>query len=216
MHRFVLAALAIGLSTPAWGQAFNQIDHRYLYLQADYLDDVEFSAGGVEDEGDGYGGKAVVSMSPHAFFALEYHTIDIDDSDLDTTAIGLGLRTEVVESVDLQGSANYEHVDLVVPGLVDDDTGGLGLRLGLRFFLTDRLELAAEGRWADLGELRLLGVDLDVESRFAVFSGIFRFTDSLALVGEYLTGEYEFEGPGGVADLDRDDVRLGLRWYLDS
>lgn len=212
----VLAALAAVFVAPAWGQGFNQLDERYLYLQADYIEDAELESGGATEDGDGYGAKAVVSMSPHAFVSLDYHSIDNSDNDVDTGSFGLGLRTAVLPALDLYGSAHYEHIDLAIPGLAAGDTQGVGGRLGLRLFLGKHLELSAEGRWADFGDEYLAGGadDTEVSSSFAVAGAVFRFTDALAFTAEYLTGEYELEG-GINADVERDDLRLGLRWYLD-
>lgn len=211
----VLAALAAVFVAPAWGQGFNQLDERYLYLQADYIEDAELESGGATEDGDGYGAKAVISMSPHAFVSLDYHSIDNSDGDLDTGSFGLGLRTAVIRALDFYGSAHYEHIDLTISGLGAGDTQGVGGRLGLRLFLGERLELSAEGRWADFGDEYLGGgADTEVNSSFAVAGAVFRFTDALAFTAEYLTGEYELEG-GINADVERDDLRLGLRWYLD-
>lgn len=215
MRYTALAAIAAAVFVaPAWGQASNRLDLRYMYLQADYVEDSEVDHPTGKEDGDGWGAKARIAASAHAFVALEYHSVDNSNGRLYSAAAGLGLRTALLEWLDLYGTANYERFNLAIPGVIDDDADGYSGALGLRLFLGERLELSAEGRLADFGDKRIGGSQTDIDSAFYSLGAVFRFTDALALSAEYLTGEYEFEG-GVDADVDRDDVRLGLRWYLD-
>jgi hypothetical protein len=199
---------------PAWAQ-MNQIDSRYFYLQADYIRDAELEAQGETEDGDGWGAQSRISFTPHAFLSLDYHSIDNSNGDLDTAAAGLGLRTALYERLDLHGSVHYEYLDLRVDGLGSGDADGYSGRLGLCLFPVHQIEFHVEGRWADFGEEKIAGVDIDIDSQFINAGMVLNFTEALASTAEYLTGEYELDGPDGSADVDREDLRVGLRWYLD-
>lgn len=219
--KYVITLAALLLAGPALSQMSAQTDNRYTYIQADYIADGEVEVPGVSEDGDGYGAQLSASISPHVLFGFEYHTLGNSGGDTDTFFVSLGLRTalmdDLVDDLDLYGQVGYDDVEFSVPGFFKGDTNGPGARAGLRWWPIDELELAAEIRLADYGDQDILGatnVDIDYEG-FSV-NALYRITDSLALGAEYLDGTYEFQHlrTADTVDLDRSDLRLNVRYYL--
>lgn len=215
--KYVIILAALLLAGPALSQISAQTDGRYTYIQADYIADGELEVLDFNEDGDGYGGILSTSISPHVLFGVEYHTLGNSHGDTDTFFVWLGLRMALAENLDLYGQAGYDDVELSIPAFFKGDTNGPGARIGLRWWPIDALELAAEIRLADYGDHDIRGAtNVDIDYEGVSVNALYRISDSFALGVEYLDGTYEFEHlpVAGTVDLDRSDLRLNVRYYL--
>jgi hypothetical protein len=202
------------LAGAAWGQGIERTAGRYLYVQGEYIDGSEFELLGGDVDGDGYGADLSVPMTSNTFVYMHYDTVGSGSSDVDTFSGGIGGNITVSQGLDLYGIVSYEHIDATLGG-GDADLDGYGVRLGARYFEIDQLELNAEVRYADYGRERGFGfADLGIDGSFLALGGAYSFTERLVLTAEFLAGEYELQVPGGTVDLDREDISLGVRWYI--
>lgn len=219
--KYVITLAALLLAGPALSQTPAHTDSRYTYIQADYIADGELEVPGISEDGDGYGAEVSASIAPHVLFGFEYHTLGNSGGDTDTIFVSLGLRMALmdnhVDDLDLYGLVGYDDVELSVPGFFKGDTNGPGARAGLRWWPIDELELGTEIRWADYGDEDIIGIsNVGINYQAFTVSALYSITDSFALGAEYLDGTYEFKNIPvlDTIDLDRSDLRLNVRYYL--
>lgn len=214
--RYCLFLLGLALAGTAWGQGDDPTAGRYFYLQGDYIGDSSLKLLGDNADGDGYGVDLSVPMTPHAFVYAHYDTIAGDNNgDLSTVSGGIGGNITASEGLDLYGIVSYERFDATL-GNSAGDLAGYGVRFGARYLEVDQLELGAEVRYVDYGSEQAFGFNDDVglDGLFVSIGGAYSVSENFALTAEYLTGKYELGLPGGNNDLDRDDLSVGVRWYI--
>lgn len=217
MRHAITGLLLAATASPAFAQSAFLMPEvpRYFYLQGDYVEDAELEGNVGSTDGDGYGGSLWVPLSARSFFTADYRTVDNDQGDLDELAFGVGLHGPITPMLDAYGTLNFDRLELAFGGN-DFDANGFGARAGLRAFLVDeRVELFGEGQYSDYGDADIGGgAEVDVEGRFLTAGVVVNLTPAVALHAEYRTGTYELDFQG-TTDVDRDDVTLGVRVYLD-
>lgn len=201
MKKMVLfgALLALPLAATAEGLSYNHVDVNWV---ADT--ELDFSGLGSVD-GDGFSLDGVFSVSDMVYILGGYEdlTYDGNGGDLDLTNIraGVGAHSNAYTGgVDIFGNLTYEDIELEVPGDSADDSG-FGLEIGARMPLGTAADAYVSYQYQDIG---------DLEGNFFRLGGAYNFMPNWAAIAEYKTGEYEVDGLN--IDLDRDDLRIGVRY----
>lgn len=217
MRHAITGLLLAATASPAVAQSTFVMPEvpRYFYLQGDYVEDAELEGNVGSTDGDGYGASLWVPTSQMSFVTVDYRTVDNDQGDLDELTFGIGLHGALTPALDLYGTINYDRLELDL-GSQDFDANGFGARAGLRAFLMDdRVELFGEGQYSDYGDADVGGgAKVDVQGQFLTGGIVVNITPAVGLHAEYRTGTYELDFQG-TTDVDRDDVTLGVRVYLD-
>jgi hypothetical protein len=144
----------------------------YTGLDVSYVD-VEFDSGPVNLNGDGYRFSGSMQINDR-LFALGRWEEQSYDLGIDGTeyALGIGYRHALSNTLDLIGTASYEHAEVNVAGFGFDDDG-LGLGAGLRAQLAAFLQVEASLNYVDLDGS---GSDTSVD-----LLGRYYFTDRFAI-----------------------------------
>ena len=180
---FVLFILTFG-SSAVVAEGFD-----YSFVGAGYT-----SAKVTGDTGDGFGvgGSAALSDSWHIFAGYESLGFDFD-TDISSLSIGAGFNTPISESIDVVAQVAYLSVDVDTP-LGSASESGYGIGVGLRAWVSERVELNGSITYADLGD----GAD---------------DTSCGAGVQFYVTEQVSIGLGLGYAD-DVDTYTLGARFYF--
>ncbi len=142
----VLDPVAAFVASPAPALQDNPSGFSYTFVEANYL---WFEPDAIDEELDGVEIKASLEIFLNIFLQGSYTTLS-DDSDLDLYRIGAGWHMPIGNTLDVYGILSYASSEL--EGVTDVDEDGLAANVGLRFYLTDRLELNGEAEWLDLDE----------------------------------------------------------------
>jgi len=164
--RSSLAVLLLVFSASASAEGFD-----YNYLDLGY-GTIEFDDLNVDGDGFEIGGSYAVSDAFHVF--VDYNAADLDfNVDATTWDAGFGYNMGLSDTIDLVADLSYEYVEFDVPQFGSADDNGLGLGVGLRFAVGDRLELDAGVKYIDLE-------DSGDDTGYSL-GGLYDFTDSFSL-----------------------------------
>ena len=137
-------------------------------------------------------------------------TVETGSDEFDYTDIrgGIGLKWSVGFTTDLYAELAYESIDFdlgeLVPGAnFDTDNQDIGGSLGVRYMMTDDLELRAFGRYSNHADVDLTTGEFDSGSTYG--AGLsWQFVRGLSLVADYEGGEFTRWSLGFRLDLDED------------
>ena len=185
MSRSSLAILLMVFAVSASAEDFD-----YSFAQANYSQ-IDIDGAG---DGDLLGLDLSFAISDSFHLVGGFGTGDVDTplGDIDVTAwhAGLGFNTELSQTIDLVARLSYVYDELELAGVSVDDSG-IGLGLGLRFAVSDRVQANAGIDYDDVSEET--GISLDFQ---------FSLTDSFAV------------GLGGSWSDDTTGYGVGGRWYF--
>lgn len=145
------ALLATVLSTSASASAQDEA-MSYTYIDGGYVNtEIDHP---LNVDGDGLGVRGSFAITDRVFLLGDYTSQDLDyNIDFDQLEVGVGGHMPLADALDVVGSVSYLYTDVDVgPGDTDDNAIGLGL--GLRGQLTDRLEIEGGVQYADVNVLR--------------------------------------------------------------
>lgn len=203
-------ALIAVLAAPAGAWAASP---SYDHIEGYYAVDSTLSALGDNLDGDGFGFIGSLSLTDRVFVRGWYDEVEntdgTDEADTETWQVGAGVRHPLSESLDVFGVLGYEDIDLVEA--VDGD--GPAIEVGLRWQADPRIEFNTFARFVDYGDV---GGGTELDGRFHGFGIAYELFPGLAVTTDYRNGEYEVASGGGGGEIDRDDVRVGVRWNFDG
>lgn len=155
------------------------------------------------NEGDGFDIGISADVTDELYVFGEYDVADYDldfggDAEFTTISIGIGAKKQLGTKAQGYAAVSFENVELDSAG--SEDESGFGVRLGV--------EAPVYGSFWLNGELYYLNVD-ETDGVFFKGRAGYSITPELGIYTEYRGGEYD----DGGADLDRNDVLLGL--YLN-
>lgn len=162
MRRVLLATLLVlGFA----GTANAEFD--YTFVQLNYSQ-IDFDNG----DGDAFGisGSYALTNEFHVFGGAEFSDLDFG-VDASVWAAGFGYNTELTPDLDIVAQALLQSVQVDTP-FGDGDDSGLGFNLGLRYGLSDLVELNAGINYVNLDD----SGDTTAFSAAALFNVTARFT----------------------------------------
>lgn len=195
----------------------------YSYMQGLYTVDgsVDLPQNGNGAQTSDLGGfqlKLSLGLSDHIFGRAEYSEISIDkldNGDYRFFSVGGGAHFSIGSdwyAFDLFGLASFETIQ---GGDFDYDASGYGLKAGIRWLPTDRIEIAPFYEYFDYGELDKTNTTVD-GSRYGV-QALFSITDSFAITAVYQANNLELENSKGGGPLEFEDkTSVGIRYYFAS
>lgn len=188
------ALLALPFAAAAEGLSYN-------YAELNWVADTELETNGGSADGDGFDLGGVFSINENLYILGNYEDVTYDgnggDLDLTTIAVGVGFHSNTYTgSIDVFGNLTFEDLELDVAGF-SADGNGFGLEIGARTELAENLDGFIAYQYKDVD---------DLEVNYFSIGGTWSFNPNWGVALEYRTGEYK------EADLDRDDIRLGLRY----
>lgn len=146
MLRITGIALLCALAAPALAESpsYNFIEGAYQRTDID--------AGFADVDGDGFGIGGSFEIGDMWQLVGSYATADLDFGiDFDQLMLGGGFHAPITDTVDLVANLMYVRVDVSGAG-GDADDDGLGMSVGVRSFVVDRLELAGFIEYVDLDD----------------------------------------------------------------
>lgn len=186
--------LALGLALPLCAQAQGYLD---VYYTASADIKVDSTLGSGDDEGDGFGLRALAPISDTAALTAEYQSNTYDDSNLDIDQLRLGLG--IVGPT--RSGVLVEYLDLDVDG---DQADGFGIHLRLSGDPKQGLYFYGQAGYLmlqdDVEDIRGLEFSLGLAAPLGPTSHLFFDFRRSQLEGESSQDELEFS-----------DLRLGLR-----
>jgi opacity protein-like surface antigen len=141
LRSIALLVLTLG-STTVLADGFS-----YSFIGAGYA-----RAEVVDETGDGFGigGSAALGDNWHIFAG--YQSLGFDfDIDLSALSAGVGFNTPISEKIDVVAQVAYLYAEADTPlGSVDDN--GYGVSVGLRAWVSERVELDGSIAYSDFGD----------------------------------------------------------------
>lgn len=190
----------------AAGQSVWASELSYTYVEVEYIADVELDYGdGYKFDGDGFGVAASYEFSERFFVSASYHDGSGDftlgakrySTDLEVLRAGLGMHSQISETLDWVISADYVDLETKVGSISADDDDGYIIELGVRGLAADSVEY----------NVAIVRSDSDIggsETGFRV-GGRYHFGDSnVSLGAEYVRYFSEF-----------DLIEVGLRYQFN-
>ncbi len=150
MKRITTTTGLVAISILAISTNATPAEFSYSYLEGNYLSIVDSSDGpGVDGEGLGVTGS--FAISPMLAIGINYKEYDFDrvsgfKVDVTQTQIGLTAHTAISPNMDILGSINFLDAELVANDgffLLRDDDTGYSAGIGLRYMLSNTVELNA-------------------------------------------------------------------------
>jgi len=139
----LLAILALGVAGTA------NAEFNYNFVQVSY-GQVDFDDLDVDGDSLGLSGSFALTNEFHLFAGAEFADLDFG-VDATAWAAGFGYNTAITPVVDVVAQLSFQSVDVDTPFGSADDTG-FGLSVGLRYALTQMVELNAGINYVDLDD----------------------------------------------------------------
>ncbi|MEO6079509.1 MAG: hypothetical protein ABIQ86_07010 [Steroidobacteraceae bacterium] len=140
-----LMALGVGGSAvAAEGFSYNNLEVSYVLTEVDALN----------LEGDGFAIGGSVAFNDHVFGFSSINDIDYDSGSgisISVISLGVGFNWAVAQNLDLVSGLSYEHLKLKISGVGSASDDGVGVNVGLRGRLGDRVELTSGVKYSDFG-----------------------------------------------------------------
>jgi hypothetical protein len=220
-----LSLLLLTFTAPA--MAADEFD--YTYLELGYSIDSTIEAFGMSfDSDDSYRVDVSYQLHPHLFATAQYFSAGYDfegdaDYGLSGYSLGAGYTGHVgggdAIPVDWFAVLSYEHSDThsqLHDVNYDEGRDGVGLKVGIRAAVTDRLELLFNAYEQSYGNDPLL-LNGDLNGLSFELGGALQLWDNYSLTASYRTGELDYltlpNYPSKYKlELDRDELFVGLRY----
>ena len=149
MLRSVLFTTLLAMSASAGAQGFD-----YDFLSVGYSR-LNFDAGGVDVDGDGFGINGSLEVSESFFITAGYGFGELEEQgvelDLDTLTVGVGWHTPLSDVVDFVTTLSYERVEASALGFSADDDG-IGIGVGMRFQASEQIEFNGGINYVEMDE----------------------------------------------------------------
>lgn len=198
------AILGVAASTSATADVSN-----YDYAQLDWVADGDVDVPGGSTGYDGFGAEGMKAIAENLLIGGGVDILEADrgSADADRYYAGFGMRRSFAVNRDYglsgYGLVTYERLEI---GSVDGN--GLGLRTGLRFDLTPRIEINPQLNYANYPDA--LGDDIDGWT-YGV-RGIYTVNPIFAVSLGIQQSNLDVES----VDVDlEDEIRLGARVYFE-
>jgi hypothetical protein len=220
-----LPVLLLAFATP--GIAADQFDYTYVEL-AYSIDSTIETFGDSLDSDDSYRVDVSYQVNPHIFATAQYYSAGYDfegdaDYGLSGYSLGVGYTGRISGDdaipVDWFAVLSYEysvtHSQLHDVNY-DEDRDGVGLKLGIRAAVTDRLELTFNAYEQSYGNDPLL-LNGDLNGLSFELGGVLQLRGDYSLTASYRTGELDYltlpNYPSEYKlELDRDELFVGVRY----
>jgi hypothetical protein len=220
-----LPLLLLAIALPA--TAADQFD--YTHLELAYSIDSTIETFGLSfDSDDSYRVDGSYEFNPRLFATAQYYSAGYDfedDADYGLYGYSLGVgykgRISGKDAVPVEWFAvlSYEHSETHSQlHDVDYDEGrdGVGLKLGIRAAVTDRLELMVNAYEQSYGNDPLL-LNGDLNGLSFELAGVLQLQGNYSLTASYRTGELDYltlpNYPSEYKlELDRDELFVGVRY----
>jgi hypothetical protein len=222
----LLAALAMTTAAAAQGPL------SYTYLDLEYgMDSTIQIYGGAFDSDDSYVVGGSWRFSKRFFLWGRFGEAGYDlrgnneHYSLTEGTLGLGyrvpLRRDADSPLDFISSLSYEYHDMGMTTAIAEETfnsGGVGLRVGVRAGITRHFELNGYVYWRGYGSDPLSLPD-GLDGLFFELGTALKVLPRLDLTLTFLTGELDYveltpvERPDQV-EVDRDELRVGVRFIF--
>ena len=228
MRRLTFIPVALLCVALAASESAAETPIDYSYLDIEYgIDSTIEMFGGSFDSDDGLAVTASWQIGERWYTLARYATngYDLQLRDkfyLEFLTAGAGYRYPIRQGetpIDLivQITLEYHTTKIETPPTITKISDeGLGLRSGFRALITPHFEVGAFSYYIGYGDLPLKFAD-ELDGLHFELTAALELSDRFTLVGTYLTGELDypflpgFEYPVQV-EVDRDDLRLGLRF----
>jgi hypothetical protein len=222
-----LAPLALLLAFAAPVGAADEFD--YTYVEFAYsIDSTIETFGDSFDSDDSYRVGGSYQINPHLFATAQYYSAGYDfegdaDYGLSGYSLGVGYTGRISGDdaipVDWFAVLSYEYSDThsqLHDVNYDEDRDGVGLKLGIRAAVTDRLELTFNAYEQSYGNDPLL-LNGDLNGLSFELGGVLQLQGDCSLTASYRTGELDYltlpNYPSEYKlELDRDELFVGVRY----
>lgn len=191
----------------------------YSYIQGLYVVDgnVDVSNGKTLDL-EGFQLKLSLGLTDHIYGRVQYSEIGIDkpdNGDYRFFSAGGGAHFPIGSDwyqFDVFGLVSFETIQ---GGDFDYDASGYGVRGGIRWQPTDRIEISPFYEYFDYGELDKTNTSVD-GSRYGV-QAVVGITDALAVTAVYQANDFDLKQAKSGNTLDfGDKTSVGIRYYFSS
>jgi hypothetical protein len=224
----LLSLLLLTFAEPV--TAADEFDDTYVEI-AYSIDSTIETFGSSFDSDDSFRIDGAYKFHPHLFATARYYSAGYDfegdaDFGLAGYSVGLGYAARIGggDSLPLEWFAvisyerNETHSQL---NDVDYDVGrdGVGLMVGIRAAITDRLDLTFNAYEQSFGDEMLL-LNGDLNGLSFELGGTLRLRGNCSLTASYRTGELDYltlanYPPEYKLELDRDELFVGLRYTFE-
>ena len=143
-----LGIFTLILAAPAMAA---ELDYNFIEIgyQTVEIDDV---LPGLDVDGDGFGIRGVVEVAEQWYIVAAYRSIDFDFGvDGDTLQLGGGYHVPISDRADLFADLSYLRAEASADGFASESDSGIGMRVGVRGMVSDRVELEGSLGYADFG-----------------------------------------------------------------
>lgn len=188
MQRYILSGvmLLVAATAAAEGVSYNYVQGGYQSVSID---------GGPDGDGFGIGGSLDFGNNWYGF--VNYGKASFDFGiDLDELAVGAGYHVDLTENTDFFGTLAYIDVSAGADGFGSIGENGLGVTIGVRGMVSEKLELKASASYVDFGN----GAD----------------GTSLGVAGWHSFGGDFALGISADFDENVSAYGIGVRWYFDK
>ena len=174
---------------------------------------------------DGHGVKfrGSVGTWKNLFANLDYTSSDIDvaalvsnaqgqfpaEDEFDFTSIraAVGIKWSLTPKTDIYGALSFDSTDFDFGSFAgedfDADDQDVGVTLGIRSMVGDRVELRAHARFSGVGDIDISTGEFDSDTLFSVGFG-YELIRGLSITGDYESGLFSNWNIGFRLDLDED------------
>lgn len=143
--KFASALIASAALLPLAAQAQSP---SYSYLDLAY---VETDIDGFSSNADGFALRGSFELTDSVFMFAGYTDQSIRNIDFETYNVGFGYAWSFAPTMDLYGKLSYVKAEVDGRGFSADDDG-YGIDVGIRSFVTDKLELEGVISYVDLSD----------------------------------------------------------------
>lgn len=142
-----VALVFIALPAAAGDFSYNYIEGGYSRFE---IDDV---LPGVNADGDGLGIRGSVDLANGVYLTGGYAKADFDFGvDFDQVDLGVGYHVELSPAADFFATLSYVRAEASVAGFGSADEDGIGIEIGVRGKMNERIELEGRLGYVDLGD----------------------------------------------------------------
>ena len=143
-----LGIFTLTLAAPAVAA---ELDYNFIEIgyQTVEIDDV---LPGLDVDGDGFGIRGIVEVADQWYIVAAYRSVDFDlGRDRDTLQLGGGYHVAISDRADLFADLSYLRDEASANGFASESDSGLGMRVGVRGMVSDRVELEGSLGYKDFG-----------------------------------------------------------------
>ena len=229
-ERIVAVLLLLAASSPALAQNVRYSWFEFAYAGQD-IDrsgsSTDILIGQTVDvsgsDGNGIRFRGSVGTWNNLFAFMDYRSSDIDvdalvsnaqglfpaQDEFDFTAVrgGVGIKWSWTSDTDIYGALSYDSTDFDFGSFAgedfDADDQDLGVTVGIRSIIRDKVELRAHARYSGVGDIDLNTKRFDADTLFGIGFG-YELIRGLSITGDFESGEFSNWNIGFRLDLDED------------